>query len=139
MQWTDVIAPRDDRQLRQFAGLTLIVFGGLAVWRAAGGHRGAATIGLAVFALAVGLTGLWKPAAIRPVFQLWMIAAFPIGWVISNILLAFLFFGVFTPIGLVFRLMSRDALNRRGGTAASYWQPGAAPPDPRDYFRQSWR
>jgi hypothetical protein len=137
MEWSDVRAPRSDRLLRQFAGLTLVVFGGLAGWRAAGGDLGAATIGLAVFALAIGLGGWWKPAAIRPVFQLWMMAAFPIGWVVSNVMLGFLYFGMFTPIALVFRMTGRDVLNRDGRPADSYWQPGSTAGDPREYFRQS--
>jgi hypothetical protein len=137
MQWSDVRAPKPDRLLRQFAGLTLAVFGSLALWRAAAGDRGGVTMGLAALALIIGVAGLSKPALVRPLFQAWMIAAFPIGWVVSNVMLAVLFFGVFTPIALVFRLMGRDVLDRRGRTAASYWRTGPAAVDPRDYFRQS--
>jgi hypothetical protein len=137
MQWSDVIAPKPDRLLRQFAGLTLAVFGTLALWRVASGNRGGATVALAAFALTVGGAGLWKPAAIRPLFQAWMILAFPLGWVVSNVMLAVLFFGVFTPIAVVFRLIGRDALERRRRAAASYWRTGPAAADPRDYFRQS--
>ena len=36
MQWSDVIAPPSPKKLRQFAGLWLVFFAALGVWRAAG-------------------------------------------------------------------------------------------------------
>ena len=65
-----------------------------------------------------------------------MIAAFPIGWTVSQFMLLVLFYVVFTPVALVFRLMRRDALGLRRRDAASYWavKPGAARAE--DYFRQ---
>ena len=39
-----------------------------------------------------------------------MVLAFPIGWTVSQVMLALMFFGLFTPIGLVFRLIGRDPL-----------------------------
>ena len=42
----------------------------------------------------------------------WMILAFPIGWTISQVILVVMFFGLFTPIGLIFRLLGRDPLHR---------------------------
>ena len=41
-----------------------------------------------------------------------MVLAFPIGWTVSQVMLAMMFFGLFTPIGLVFRLIGRDPLHR---------------------------
>ncbi len=48
----------------------------------------------------------------RWVYIGWMILAFPIGWTVSQVMLAVMFFGLFTPIGLVFRLIGRDPLHR---------------------------
>ena len=36
-----------------------------------------------------------------------MIVAFPIGWAVSHIMLAALFYGLFTPVALVFRTIGR--------------------------------
>ena len=67
----------------------------------------------------------------------WMIAAFPIGWTVSQVTLLILYFGLFAPIGLVFRLMGRDALERRRRPGIeSYWTPKPAPANVRSYFKQ---
>ena len=41
-----------------------------------------------------------------------MVLAFPIGWTVSQVILLLMFYGLFTPIGLVFRLIGRDPLQR---------------------------
>ena len=66
-----------------------------------------------------------------------MVLAFPIGWTVSLLLLALVYYAVFTPIAVVFRLIGRDALVlRRQPDAASYWREHEAPADVRRYFRQ---
>ena len=48
-----------------------------------------------------------------------------------------MFYGLFTPIGLVFRLIGRDPLQRaRRPGSESYWTPKPAPADLRRYFKQ---
>jgi len=137
MQWSEVTARPSTRTLRQFAALFLIVFtiaAGLRVWR---GDTGTLTIALAVAGLTVGLVGLVRPDAIRYVYTGWMIAAFPIGWTISRVIVTLLFYVVFTPFALVFRLLGRDALRlRRGPTVTTYWieTKGAEPPE--SYYAQ---
>lgn len=137
MQWSDVSKPVPPRQLRQFAGLFLLVFGALAAWRWFGGRPDAWAIGLGVAAVVVGAAGLIYPPAVRPIFTGWMVAAFPIGWTISRLVLSFVFFVVMTPLALVFRLFGRDALYLRRGRRATYWIPKAQPGGPQEYFRQS--
>ena len=63
-------------------------------------------------ALTVGLAGLTRPEWMRSIYVGWMVLAFPIGWTVSQVMLALMFFGLFTPIGLVFRLIGRDPLQR---------------------------
>ena len=122
--------------LRQFAGLWLVVFGGLAVWRVWHGEVGPWTDVLAVAAIVVGGAGLAWPAAVRPIYKGWMIAAFPIGWTISKIVMAAMFYLVFTPVGIIFRLMGRDALRLRRGRAESFWVPKTGPKSGDEYLRQ---
>lgn len=63
-----------------------------------------------------------QPKLLKPLFIALMVVAFPIGFVISNVILAALFYGLFTPIALVFKMVGRDALNRRiEPDATSYW------------------
>src|SRR5262245_45119203 len=121
MQWSEVTARPSPRTLRQFAGLFLIVFAilaGLRVWR---GDTGTATVVLAVVGVVVGVLGLIRPEAIRYVYTGWMIAAFPIGWTISRVIVTVLFYVVFTPFALVFRLTGRDALRLHRHRLTTYW------------------
>ena len=49
-----------------------------------------------------------------------------------------LFFGLFTPVGLFFKLIGRDALTRRYiPEQGSYWEPKPGAADIRSYLRQS--
>lgn len=137
MRWSDLPWTPSPRTLRQFAGLWILFLGGLACWH--GLVRGHGTLAgvLAVLALTVGPLGLIKPQAVRPVFLGCLIVTFPIGWLVSRLLLACLFYGVFTPVGLVFKLIGRDALERRyRPDQASYWEAKPMPADARSYLRQ---
>jgi hypothetical protein len=92
--------------------------------------------GLIVGAATGGLLGTLRPQWLRPVFVGWMILAFPVGWLVSHLLLGALYFAVFTPLGLLLRLLGKDALGLRRSTAASYWQKKPQQTDLRRYLRQ---
>ena len=137
MRWSDIPRNPSGRLLRQFAGLWLLFFGCLACWHGLARHRVGLAIPLAVLALAIGLLGLLRPHSVRPVFVAWMVLAFPVGWVVGHVLLAVVFYGVFTPLGLAFRLAGRDALGRRRpADRGSYWLPKPAADGVASYFRQ---
>ena len=134
------------RQLRQFGFIGVIAFavlGGVVQWK--GGLFGLdfgesqKTVTHALW-LAGGLSALFSfvwPAANRPLFTALSLIAFPIGWVVSHVVLAFLFFGILTPLALFFRLVGRDALARTWDPdQKSYWVDMPPQPEHRDYFRQ---
>jgi Saxitoxin biosynthesis operon protein SxtJ len=137
MRWSDIQFDPPRSTLRQFAGLWLACFGGLALWHALA--RGHVWLGLALAALAltIGTLGLARPEWVRLIYVGWMLMAFPIGWTVSQIMLALIFFGLFTPIGLMFRLFGRDPLCRaRQPSLETYWAPKPTPTDLRRYFKQ---
>jgi hypothetical protein len=136
MQWSDVVKPPPRRQLRQFAGLFLVVFLALAAWRWFTGREDAWAVGLAVAAVVVGVPGMLFPALVRPIYTGWMVAAFPIGWTVSRVVLGAVFFLLFTPIGLAFKLFGRDLLSLRRTRRESYWTSKRRPATAREYFRQ---
>jgi hypothetical protein len=117
-----------NRTVRQFAAILLAI--GLALvaaWVFEGTRfvtRGAAWAG--GVALALGTIGVMYPPFMRPIFLLAMTVTRPIGHVISLVILAILYFGIFTPLGLVFRALRRDALALKGARAATYWEPWPA-------------
>jgi hypothetical protein len=137
MRWADIQFQPTRSTLRQFAVLWLVFFGGVALWQAL--VKGHTSLGLsfAALALVVGLAGLTHPEWVRFIYVGWMVLAFPIGWTISQVMLLLMFYGLFTPIGLVFRLIGRDPLQRaRRAGVESYWTPKPAPAGVTSYFKQ---
>jgi len=135
MRWSDI--PRDPprRLLRQFGGLWLVFFLGLAAWQSL--VHGLSTTGVLAAAVALlGAVGLARPRVVRPVFVGWMMLAFPLSWLVSHVALAIVFYGFFTPLALVFRLSGRDPLALKRRNTESYWQARPQATDVRRYFRQ---
>jgi hypothetical protein len=138
MQWSEVVKPPSQKVLRQFSGLFLVFFLALAGRRAWHGHTDGWTMGLAVLAIGVGLLGLLRPSAVRFIYTGWMIVAFPIGWTVSRIALALVFYIIIAPVGFVMRAVGRDELRlHHPDRPASYWRPKPGPENVREYFRQS--
>lgn len=136
----------EPRILRQFGWIALVGFGALAAMAwferfvfgfGLGDQRVLVAGLLAALAVLSFLFGLAWPRGNRPVFVLLSLVTFPIGFVLSYVILGALFFGLFAPIALVFRLIGRDPLKRKlEPDAESYWTP-AAPSRPKsDYFKQ---
>jgi hypothetical protein len=126
------------KELRQFAGLWLPVFaalaGALVVYRS-GNWRAAAAVWVA--GAIAGAVGLLRPQLFKPVFLGWMVAAYPIGWTVSTLVLLATYYLVFTPVALLMRLFRYDPLYRRIERARpTYWVEHDQPGDPATYFRQ---
>jgi hypothetical protein len=123
-------------KLRQF-GILLVIFGTLfavvSIPKESNGYLwiiGPIALGLA------GLVGIFVPTFLRWPFVFWTLAVFPIGWTISQTILLAIFFFVFLPIGLVFRVLRRDALNLKLSNQPSFWNMAPAKIDSSRYFRQ---
>jgi hypothetical protein len=86
---------------------------------------------------ATGLVCLRAPIIARPLYHVWYALAACIGLVMSNLIFALMFYGIFTPMGLFMRLRGRDALNLkwRKGTA-TYWIDAPPAPPAAQYFNQ---
>jgi len=64
------------------------------------------------------------------------VATWPIKLFVSRVLLMLLFWGIVTPIALVFRLRGRDVLRRGRQARETHWESGPPPAAPDRYFRQ---
>lgn len=124
-----------ERQLKQFACAAPVGFGlvgwmlarfGLQPWWPWTGA------GFGLLLLAVGLA---RPLALRPLYALVIALATPIGWLASTLLMLVFYYLVVAPMGLVFRLFGRDALQLRGG--GSRWRTRPDSRDPESYYRQT--
>lgn len=64
--------------------------------------------------------GLILPAALRPLYRVWMGLALVLGFVMTRVLLTVVFYLAVVPTGGLLRLFGKDPLERKWG-ASSYW------------------
>lgn len=62
-----------------------------------------------------------KPSALRLLNNLWMRFGLLLGMIVSPIVLAIIFFGLFTPIAVVMRIFGRDELRLQCNDKSSHW------------------
>tara|TARA_B110000259_G_C13991229_1_gene392568 strand:+ start:1276 stop:1671 length:396 start_codon:yes stop_codon:yes gene_type:complete len=68
------------------------------------------------------IVAVFKSNLLSPLNKTWMHLGLLIGKVVSPIVLALIFFGLFTPISFFMLLLKRDELNIRPNTKKSYWK-----------------
>ena len=137
----------DSRMLAQFAWTAFVAFPLLAalftrgdarwyqVWAWQWSHPVVlAMLALGTVQLVLFLAG--ATALTRALFVVLTVVAYPIGFVLSHVLLGTIFYLVVTPIGLAFRLLGRDTMPRRpDGKLATYWRERGPQRPPADYFK----
>lgn len=114
-----------------------------AIFAASGGAvaggvepTGVASVVWGVGALGAILAWTW-PEAGRQTYVYWMVAVVPIGWTISHLLLAVVYYLVLTPIGLIMRLSGYDPMHRKPDRSMNtYWIEHEAVQSVDRYFRQ---
>ena len=126
------------KQLRQFAGIWFPAFCALVGWSIGHktGHWSEVEIGWVLAGL-LSVGGLVLPALIRPIFVGLILLTFPIGWVVSHLLLGLIFYGVVTPIGLILRISGHDPLQLKKSGENSVWKTSVGKTDATRYLRQS--
>ena len=126
----------DKRELRRFAVAMLVGFsllGLFAAWRAKEvGNASILLWGIGVtLAIAafipklnrVAYLGVYLPTSI-------------IGYVVSNVILALMFFLLITPLGIILRLMGKDLLQQRRPKQQEMWTPVKTVKTEDSYYRQ---
>ena len=66
---------------------------------------------------------LLKADILMPLNKLWMRFGLLLSIIVSPIVLAVIYFGMFTPIGLIMRLLGRDELCLKFSKKSSHWIP----------------
>jgi hypothetical protein len=69
------------------------------------------------------LLGIIFPRALVYPNKAWMALAEVLSFISTRIILAFVYFAIMTPIGVVKRLFGWDPLNRRAARSETYWRP----------------
>lgn len=79
----------------------------------------------AVFAL----VALVYPLALQPVYLGWMRFGLVMNWINTRLILGLLFYGIFLPIGLFFKLIGRDTMHRKFDQKLSSYRKSGQPDD----------
>ena len=136
----------DERTLRQFGWIALGGFGLMALlawngwlvfskvpeeWRHTVTYTFAALGGISA------LFSLVFPRANAPLFVGLSVVAFPIGFVLSYVIMATLFYAIIAPVGFIMRLFGMDPMDRRFlPNAKTYWLDARPQRAKADYFKQ---
>ena len=113
---------RSFRAEREFGLIVGGVFTLLALWWMYRGKLVSVAQVLIVVGPTLVLLGLIIPRALVFPNKAWMTLAEGMSYISTRIILAFVFFGVLTPIGLIKRAMGWDPLHRRADRSESYWR-----------------
>lgn len=146
MSLIDVNWKPDTKQLRGFGWIALVAFsllGAFVRWK----HvffvhmqpQTAATAANILWSLAglCGLQAIVLPKTLIVLYVPLTAISLPIGYVLSHVIMAIIYFLIFTPVGLVMRLFGRDPMCRRFEPGATtYWVKREVIADAKRYFRQ---
>jgi len=91
-----------------------------------------------LLAIVAGLSMLLaalQPLLLKPVFVGLQYLTWPVGFVVSHLLLAIIFYVLMTPLGWMLRLFGYDPMRRRM-PIGTMWQPRLPVIEQASYFRQ---
>jgi hypothetical protein len=125
------------KELRTFGlcALGFVCVVGWIIYRRGGSTPTIATVvGIGIALAGLGLT---IPQALRPVWVVLLFVNYPIGWVVTHVVMGLIFYLVVTPVGVIMRLTGRDPMERAfDRSAKTYWKPRRTDSNSSRYFRQ---
>lgn len=108
------------KELRRFSFTlcgALSILGGLVLWR-----KGEIGFLLWVIGIMILSVGLLKPRLLGPIHRGWMGISFIMGFFMTHLILALIYYLVFTPMALVMGALGKDPLRlKQEWNAESYW------------------
>jgi Saxitoxin biosynthesis operon protein SxtJ len=113
-------------------GIAFLGLGAISYWR---GHSVVPTVFWVIGGALVG-GGLLLPGTLGPVYRAWMRFGLALSKVTTPLVMGVIYFGLFTPMGLLRRAFGRDALVRR--SSASFWISRSALPARRSDLRRQF-
>ena len=109
------LTPAEGRRFGLLVGGAFLVLGGISHWR---GHQVAPLV-LWSLGGTLLIAGLLVPGHLGPVYRRWMGLALLLSKVTTPIFMGLIYFGLFTPMGFIRRLMGKNAMIRKD--AGTFW------------------
>lgn len=136
----------DTKILRQFGVIAFVGFGILAALAyyeklifsfGLGEVRIPLTVAFAGLGALAAFFSLVFPRANRLLYVGLTLLAFPIGFVLSYVIMGVLFFLIIGPIAVIMRIIGRDSMHRGyDPNASTYWSDAQRPRNKESYFHQ---
>jgi len=124
------------RQLLQFGVAWLVFFlvlAALLAWKGLSPVWWASVLAAAVL---VPIAGSWRPGFLRLIYLAMAYAAWPIGMVVSHVILVVIYYGILTPTGLLLRLAKPGFFPKKPDSKLNtYWLDCKKGSAVKDYFK----
>ena len=117
------------KELRQFGLLVGAIFTVMGVWPLVVRGEPVRLWAIGVGGLLIACGGM-LPQLLAPIHTGWMWVGQVLGWINTRILLTIVFYGLVTPIGLVFRLMGKDTMRQRVDESGTTYRVVRSPRPP---------
>lgn len=124
------------KELRQFGWLVGGVFTVIGLWPLVFRSEP-----LRLWAICLGgiliVLGTILPQVLAPIYKGWMWVGLVLGWINTRILLGLVFYGLVTPIGIIFRLMGKDTMRQAFAQDSSTYRV-MRQPRPRSHMKHQF-
>lgn len=121
------------KELRQFGLLVGGVFSVIGLWPMFLREEP-----LRLWAVVLGslliLLGSLAPTWLAPIHRGWMWVGHVLGWINTRIILGVIFYGLITPIGIVFRMLGKDTMRQSFSDTSSTYRVNRQP-RPRSHMK----
>ena len=139
MKWNQISTSATTQKLRQFGLLVGIVLSAIGSWQLYRQIYPTARVALWVVGGFLFTGGLLLPKVLKPLYILWMLLAHMLSWINTRIILGLIFYLIFTPMGLIMRLIQRDSLQRKiDQEIDSYWVYREKPKNIKEHFERQF-
>ena len=102
----------DAKQLRSFGLIVGGVFALIGLWPVVW-HGAALRLWSVIIAGGFSVPALVWPQSLTYVYRLWMLGGLILGWINTRVILGLVFYSLFTPVGIVRRLLGKDPMRLR--------------------------
>ena len=124
-------------QLTGFARAWVVVFGGGAAWFGWFNNQEQIGVILGFLAAALPIAGLLYTPSTKFIYRVVSVLTYPLGWLLSHVILCIIYFGIMTPIGVVAKLFGHAFITKgKDKNKTSYWEKIKRPDVASSYFKQ---